>query len=86
MLHAGKLKPCPFCGEQPDVSFLGSYIDIECCCSMSAQKSDIVDRKELRVFNYKTGRFSDAAEEKAMSVMVERWNNRHAAINEGVDK
>ena len=34
---------CPFCGGKPDVTNIGTFIDIECCASMSLQKSDMME-------------------------------------------
>ena len=33
---------CPFCGDYPEVTNLGTFLDIECCASMSFQKSDVL--------------------------------------------
>lgn len=76
LLMLDNIKPCPFCGNQPSVTSEGSCIDIECCASMSIQKSDYLDMDERETWNYTTLQFSDEVEEKAMKVIVDMWNRR----------
>ena len=71
-----ELLGCPFCGEQPEISSIGTFIEIDCCCSMSVQKCDHLSLEERETFSYETYKYSDDAESKAMKVAVERWNTR----------
>ena len=67
---------CPFCGEQPDVSVLGTQLEFNCCCSMSFQKSDYLTIDERGTFSYDTLKYSDEAEDKVMKEAIEEWNTR----------
>jgi hypothetical protein len=68
--------PCPFCGEEPEVETMGSCIDIDCCCSMSLQKCDMLTRDERNSWSNETYKYSDAAELKALTYMASVWNGR----------
>lgn len=70
------MKPCPFCGDTPELSTVGSCIDIDCCVSMSLQKCDELSMEERQTYNPQTVRYSDEAEQKALDMITERWNTR----------
>jgi hypothetical protein len=69
-----ELLPCPFCGEQPDVSTIGSCIVIDCCVVMDRQKSDYLTLEERRT--WKGYHFGAEAEEKVFLAVADEWNNR----------
>ena len=71
-----KLLPCPFCGDEPDIETIGSYIDITCCVSMALQKSDILTISERETWNNESCTFSEEAEQKALTEITNRWNSR----------
>ncbi len=71
-----KLKDCPFCGEQPEINVLGSCIDIDCCCSMSFQKSDYLSMEQRESWSEKTFSYDDGSESIALLNALEQWNER----------
>jgi len=70
------LKPCPICGNIPAYSTVGSYIDIECCVSMSRQKSDYLTSEERGKWNNSTYCYSQKIEIKVLKIVLEEWNTR----------
>ena len=83
--EAALIKPCPFCGNQPTVDTLGSCISIECCVSMSFQKSDhlTMDERGETSNEYwkKNHLLLPHLEEKVMDVAVSTWNTRKGCGN-----
>lgn len=82
-----KLKGCPICGEVPGIETEGSFIDIECCVSMSRQKSDVLEHMlyesgDLRRWvdiprDKETYEFLDGWEEKIIDYAIDNfWNER----------
>lgn len=71
-----KLKSCPFCGEYPSVSVIGSCIDIECCVSMSIQKCDELTKEERNTWSNSTAMHSKEAEAKVLGIISTIWNKR----------
>lgn len=72
-------KGCPFCGDIPEVSNAGTFIEIDCCVSMSFQKSDILDEKFGKRFfqlNPETLRFDAKIEQIVLDYAKEQWNTR----------
>ena len=67
---------CPVCGDQPEVSSSGTCIDIECCVSMSRQKSDYLTLDERMTWSNDALSYSADAERKAMAAVIEEWNTR----------
>ncbi len=75
-----EIKPCPYCGDQPEVSTSGSCIDIECCASMSIQKCNHLTMEERAT----TGKeiipgyfeYSDDVEAKVLGIAISFWNQR----------
>ena len=76
-----QFKPCPFCGQPPDVTFAGTCIDVECCCSMHLQKSDELTIEQRKTWNDKTYMYGDEAEQIAWDVMLKEWNTREGDNN-----
>jgi hypothetical protein len=72
-----ELKPCPFCGDQPNTSFYGSHIEISCCISMEIQKSNYLTIEQRETWNNNIYCYSDEAEEIAKNKIVSMWNTRH---------
>ena len=71
-----ELKPCPFCGDVPDVETKGACIDITCCCSMSFQKCDCLTLREQVTFNIQALKYSEESEAKAYINAITAWNTR----------
>ena len=71
-------KGCPFCGDIPEVSNDGTCLDIDCCVSMSFQKSDIFDEKYGKRFdlNMETLKYDPELEQDAIDYAKEIWNTR----------
>lgn len=69
-------RPCPHCGDDPEISTEGSCIDVECCASMTFQKSDILTMDERRTWNGDTHIHSPEAEDKALNTVAALWNKR----------
>jgi len=67
---------CPFCGDQPDLETDGTFIEINCCVSMSRQKSDYLSLKERESWNSDICRFGLYEEYKALCAVTEEWNTR----------
>ena len=71
------LKECPFCGEQPNISFDGSQIEISCCVSMEIQKSNYLTIEQRETWNSVIYCYSDEAEEIAKTEIITKWNTRY---------
>lgn len=71
-------KGCPFCGDIPEVSNEGTFIDIDCCVSMSFQKCDILDDKFDQRFplNPDTLKHDPELEQVILDYAKEQWNTR----------
>ncbi len=74
-LNGVGFKSCPFCGESPSIETIGTWIEIDCCASMSIQKSDYLDRDKI-TWDNKKHVYDDAAEKKALEVIAGFWNTR----------
>lgn len=72
-----ELKPCPFCGEQPEFESEGSHIEISCCISMEIQKSNYLTIEQRETWNNVIYCYSDEAEEIAKNEIVSMWNTRY---------
>ena len=77
------LLPCPFCGEDPDISTMGSCIDIECgnCgISMSEQKCDLMtidERMQFSDYFMDHHVYPKDVEQRLLLWCANRWNTRH---------
>lgn len=69
-------KPCPFCGDQPEVETTGTFIEVYCCASMELQKSDVLTIDERETWDNTKHIFSEQAELKALQSIAEDWNKR----------
>lgn len=72
-------KCCPFCGDTPEVSNVGTFIDVECCVSMSIQKSDLMTREEHQTVDFDmdvTYMFPYNMEVKLLNIVRDKWNTR----------
>lgn len=76
MSDKAELKSCPFCGEQPDLETLGTWIEISCCVNMSFQKCDYLTMAERQTWSSEKLMHSDEAEAKALNVALKHWNTR----------
>lgn len=70
------LRPCPHCGDDPDVAVVGTCIYIECCAAMSMQKSDMLTIDERKTWNDDTFLYSPEAEDKVLNIAAALWNKR----------
>jgi hypothetical protein len=70
------LKPCPFCGKEPALNNSPVCIDIECCVSMSLQKSDYLTLAERNTWSKVAHNYSVDCEEKVLSLAIGNWNTR----------
>lgn len=68
---------CPHCGDQPDVSTTGTFVDVECCASMSFQKSDMLTLQERQTWNAHTYHYHPVAEDKVLRIVAALWNKRY---------
>lgn len=67
---------CPMCGEQPNVETLGTWIEINCCVSMSRQKCDYLTIAERESWRPDYTQFCIDAEAKVLQAVREEWNTR----------
>ena len=77
-----QLKPCPFCGETPELpDGFGSQYEIECNCGMArscVQISDLMtidERSEPDAFETKY-RFQEKYIDRAKNEAILNWNTR----------
>ncbi len=67
---------CPHCGKDPTVTTKGSQVYVECCSTLSIQKSDYLDSEERETLNYNKLVYSDEAEAKVLKILRDKWNRR----------
>jgi hypothetical protein len=68
--------PCPFCGNRPTVDTIGTFIEIYCCCNMSIQKSDYLNRDQKDTWHQSVYMYSEEAEKIALRAAIGEWNTR----------
>ncbi|MFI8479681.1 Lar family restriction alleviation protein [Pseudomonas sp. NPDC078700] len=77
-----KLKPCPFCGETPDLpDGTGTDYEIWCDCghAMSCvQICDLMTIEERTADSFTNYRYADEFVERAKIEAIAQWNNRAA--------
>lgn len=76
-----ELKPCPFCGEIPDLpSGDGTQYEIECgSCAMamaSVQICDLMTGEERSAEKFTDYRYSERYVERAKAEAIKQWNTR----------
>lgn len=70
------LLPCPICGKEPALSDEDAFLHIDCCVSMTRQKSDYLSFDEIARICPETFRYSYDAEKKAVAGIASEWNQR----------
>lgn len=80
-----KILPCPFCGEKPEVTTLGSHIEIFCCTGYSRQKTDYMSYEERQEndFCYETYLYPPPIEKMILEQVVAEWNTRYVNSHKG---
>ena len=81
-----ELKPCPFCGDQPDTYSEGSHIKIFCCVYMEIQKSDYLTIEQRETWNNIIYCYSNEVEEIAKNEIISKWNTRYNEHNIKLDE
>jgi hypothetical protein len=80
-----RIKSCPFCGEKPEIETIGSHIEIWCCVSKSAQKSDYMsyDERMENDFSRETHMYPDHIEQMVLEQVLSEWNTRFIDSHKG---
>lgn len=68
--------PCPHCGGTPEISYRGTCIDVNCCTSLSVQKSDHLDSAQRDTWDPTRYMYSEEAEQVATEAIANIWNAR----------
>lgn len=77
-----ELKPCPFCGEVPELEeCIGTYYEYVCSCDMARFSIQICDLMTIneRVnnpFDYENLKWPDQFIERAKQEFIKQWNKR----------
>ncbi len=75
-----KLKPCPFCGDIPELpDGIGTQYEIECDCGhacSSVQISDFMTIEEKLSNRFIHYRYQQQYIDRAMEQAVKNWNTR----------
>jgi hypothetical protein len=71
-----ELRECPFCGGEPSIETIGSCIDIECCVSLSIQKSDYLTMEERNSWDNDKAVLAPEVENKVLKIAIDLWNHR----------
>lgn len=79
LLGKDDLKPCPFCGDMPDLSTDGSCIAIECCVSMARQKCDYltIEQRDTKSENGNPYDYCNEVETFVLDKVISEWNTRN---------
>lgn len=77
-----ELKPCPFCGEVPELEeCIGTYYEYVCSCDMARFSIQICDLMTLEErcnnpFNNKTHKYKKEFIDRAEGLFINQWNTR----------
>ena len=75
-----KIKPCPFCGDVPELpNGYGTQYEIECECGMarsSIQICDLMTIEERVDDDFEDYRYAEEYIVRAKDEAVKQWNNR----------
>lgn len=81
-----ELKPCPFCGGEPEFpSGDGTQYELECDCGMAkscVQISDLMDAEERANDDFIDYRYNEEFVTRAKTECINRWNERHLIDHE----
>ena len=74
------LKPCPFCGETPELpDGGGTQYEIWCSCGMACscvQICDLMTTDERREDDFIDYRYNQVFIDRARDYVIEQWNKR----------
>lgn len=78
---AEKLKPCPFCGEIPELpDGRGAQYEIYCNCGQamaSVQICDLMTIEERKADQFVNYRYQQVYIDRARDHAISMWNTRH---------
>lgn len=75
-MKAIEAKNCPICGHPPDISTAGSCINIDCCVSMSREKTDYMTIEERENTQMENFHYAPEIEARILAAVVAEWNIR----------
>ena len=76
-----KIKPCPFCGETPDIESVsvGNQYEVYCDCghSMSCvQICDLMTIEERMGDDFVNNEYKQVYQDRARKEVIKQWNKR----------